>query len=234
MHFGVKMFDARLLLSTLPRQSSGPMADPVADVGWDDLDSDAEDTFFMSTSEIDAFKSDKRRREMEINRQKRMRALEEKEAAERDPNDPAGWGGSDEEPDENQHMLMVRTAASVAKSPNPQQLEMRILANHGSDPRFAFLRGRWKRAWNRIKNPPKAAPIVSSAMADYSDSGSDTSEAPATIYPAPQAPLSPPSAPPEVVSTSEAASPTTLTATQAERRARAKLWAAQRREPSST
>ncbi|KAG8689237.1 hypothetical protein FRC08_011033 [Ceratobasidium sp. 394] len=33
---------------------------------------------------------------------------------------------------------------------------MRILANHGADPRFAFLRGRWKRAWVRMKSEHKA------------------------------------------------------------------------------
>lgn len=36
-------------------------------------------------------------------------------------------------------------------SPNPAQLEMRILANHGADKRFAFLRGRWSRAWKTAK-----------------------------------------------------------------------------------
>lgn len=36
-------------------------------------------------------------------------------------------------------------------SPNPAQLEMRILANHGADKRFAFLRGRWSRAWKIAK-----------------------------------------------------------------------------------
>lgn len=51
----------------------------------------------MSTADIDTYQVDKRQRDMEINRQKRMRAFEEREAAERDPNDPAGWGGSDEE-----------------------------------------------------------------------------------------------------------------------------------------
>lgn len=87
-------------MSSLPPTSSTSHAiaeDPLANVGWDDLDSDAEDTFFMSAAEIETYQADKRRRDMEINRQKRMRALEEKEAAERDPNDPAGWGGSDEE-----------------------------------------------------------------------------------------------------------------------------------------
>ena len=46
---------------------------------------------------------------------------------------------------------MRRTATHLLSSLNPAQLEMRILANYGSDKRFAFLRGRWSRGWNLIK-----------------------------------------------------------------------------------
>ena len=46
---------------------------------------------------------------------------------------------------------MKRTATHLVSSPNTAQLEMRILANHGGDKRFAFLRGRWSRAWNVAK-----------------------------------------------------------------------------------
>lgn len=46
---------------------------------------------------------------------------------------------------------MRRTAAHILSSLNPAQLEMRILANHGADPRFAFLKGRWSRAWRTSK-----------------------------------------------------------------------------------
>jgi len=46
---------------------------------------------------------------------------------------------------------MRRTAKHVLSSSNPVQLETRILANHGNDRRFAFLRGRWKTAWRTIK-----------------------------------------------------------------------------------
>jgi hypothetical protein len=55
------------------------------------------------------------------------------------------------QPDETQKELMRRTASHLASSPNPAQLEMRILANHGTDKRFAFLRGRWSRAWKTAK-----------------------------------------------------------------------------------
>lgn len=47
---------------------------------------------------------------------------------------------------------MRRTANHLFTSPNSAQLEMRILANHGADKRFAFLRGRWSRAWKITKS----------------------------------------------------------------------------------
>lgn len=53
---------------------------------------------------------------------------------------------------------MRRTATHLLSSPNPAQLEMRILANYGSDKRFAFLRGRWSRKWNLIKIKARTRP----------------------------------------------------------------------------
>jgi hypothetical protein len=55
------------------------------------------------------------------------------------------------QPDEEQAEFMRRTASHIASSPNPTQLEMRILTNYGSDPRFAFLKGRWARSWRAIQ-----------------------------------------------------------------------------------
>lgn len=50
---------------------------------------------------------------------------------------------------------MRRTAQHILSSPNPAQLEMRILANHGGDRKFAFLRGRWSRAWMTVNGKAK-------------------------------------------------------------------------------
>jgi hypothetical protein len=47
--------------------------------------------------------------------------------------------------------LMRRTASHVIRATNDAQLRARILAHHGADPRFAFLRGRWGRAWARAQ-----------------------------------------------------------------------------------
>jgi len=96
------------------------------------------------------------------------------------------WGGSDEEPDDSQKELMRRTATHILSSPNPPQLEMRILANYGGDKRFAFLRGRWAHFWKLEKIRVKAENEASKkgrdeersgtglvGLADYGDSDQD-------------------------------------------------------------
>lgn len=76
---------------------------------------------------------------------------------------------------------MRRTAAHLFSSPNPAQLEMRILANHGADPRFAFLKGRWSRTWRTAKARLKAEKDQEKAgalsgLAGYGDSDGDDEE----------------------------------------------------------
>ena len=115
------------------------------------------------------------------------------------------WGGSDEEvcavtpswyhslivyvqADDSQKELMRRTARHILSSPNPPQLEMRILANYGGDKRFAFLRGRWARFWKSEKRRVKMESEASESkkaqddgrsgtglfgLADYGDSDQD-------------------------------------------------------------
>lgn len=116
------------------------------------------------------------------------------------------WGGSDEEvlfshvalflspalicfgvlqPDNTQKELMRRTASHILTSPNPAQLEMRILANHGADRRFAFLKGRWSRTWRILKGHARMEmakeksekPLLASlgGLAGYGDSDEEGS-----------------------------------------------------------
>lgn len=92
-------FDARLLLSSAPRNESGPSSafvSPVANIGWEDLPSDAEDTFFLSPREIEILRMDRRRQDMERNREERIRMISSQEDGPR-PNETDAWGGSDEE-----------------------------------------------------------------------------------------------------------------------------------------
>ncbi|KAI6006416.1 hypothetical protein EDC04DRAFT_2969232 [Pisolithus marmoratus] len=150
-----------------------------------DLPSDAEDTFFFTPDEAEDYRRDKPRKLIDHAREERMRAIlardREREGATEEDSDV--WGGSDEEPDETQKELLRRTAVHVVSSPNPAQLEMRILANHGADKRFAFLRGRWSRAWKVSKElarqeqreAQKAEKLSGSSslqglIADYGDS----------------------------------------------------------------
>ena len=139
---------------------------PGSPSGCSDLPSDAEDTL-LTAEEIEDFRREKRRKRIAQNREDRLRALQAREDEVIDPPEDE-WGGSDEEvclhwerntfadpslskPDEPQKSVMRRTATHILSSSNAAQLEMRILANHGADSRFAFLRGRWSRTWALIK-----------------------------------------------------------------------------------
>ncbi|TFY71370.1 hypothetical protein EVG20_g1630 [Dentipellis fragilis] len=163
----VDRYDARLLLDTLPRLTSiPPSSRPQSPSGWSDLPSDAEDTFFFTPEEAEDYHREKRRRIINQLREDRLKARE----AEEDDDDlhsaTERWGGSDEEPEEAQRAVMRRTATHLVASPNVAQLEMRILANHGADPRFAFLRGRWVRAWAVIKAEARRDAEEKSAASD--------------------------------------------------------------------
>ncbi|KAL0569366.1 hypothetical protein V5O48_012601 [Marasmius crinis-equi] len=178
----VDRYDARLLLDReeyeeLRRQKDDDRAS--SPDGWSDLPSDTEDTFFFSPEEAEDYRRDKRRRLMEETREKRLKARME-EDGDTHPGDEDPWGDSDEEPDEAEKEIMRRTAKHISTSPNPGQLEMRILANHGNDKRFAFLRGRWRHAWQIIKGKArmeqekeKKKPALLGGLAAYGDSSGD-------------------------------------------------------------
>ncbi|KAF9005127.1 hypothetical protein BDQ17DRAFT_1223713, partial [Cyathus striatus] len=144
----VDRYDARLLLDVLPpKYPPNSIPIPSSPGGWSDLPSDSEDMFFFSAEEIEDIRREKRRKVMERDHEERLKARMAEDGEE--PEEI--WGGSDEEAEETQMELMKRTATHLLSSPNPAQLEMRILANHGNDKRFAFLRGRWSRAWRLVK-----------------------------------------------------------------------------------
>ncbi|KAF9560565.1 hypothetical protein CPC08DRAFT_707962 [Agrocybe pediades] len=152
----VDRYDARLLLDTLPPANPSIIHAPSSPTGWSDLPSDTEDTFFFTSDETEEFRKEKRRRLLDKTREERLKARMEEDGVEEEPKEEEDvWGGSDEEPDDTQAELMKRTAIHLLSSPNPAQLEMRILANHGADRRFQFLRGRWSRAWRLAKTKAK-------------------------------------------------------------------------------
>ncbi|CAG8629191.1 1320_t:CDS:2 [Acaulospora colombiana] len=149
-------YDVRLLLHSAPKSSVKAIEVDRED-GWDDLPSDAEDLFFFSQEEADDIRREKKRKLMDAAHEARLAAMKVKDteeasgSTELDPN---------EEPDDAQLRLMKKTAAHIVSSPNALQFEMRILANHGEDPRFAFLRGRWKNKWEEVKASARTQPTT--------------------------------------------------------------------------
>ncbi|GAA6046465.1 hypothetical protein NBRC10513_001406 [Rhodotorula toruloides] len=133
---------------TLPSPSSEPPQNPR---GFTHLPSLHEDLFFLTPSERALVAHKERRRKMEKEREERVREVErlEREEEERVRRE----GGEDEEPDSTQLALMTRLHSTLSSSPNPSLLELRILANHSKDERFAFLRegGRWRSVWGEIR-----------------------------------------------------------------------------------
>lgn len=85
---------------------------------------------------------------------------------------------------------MRRTADSIQAAANATQLEMRILTSHGTDSRFAFLRGRWSVAWDAIKEESRKAILAKDKSAKQEvlglaayDSDSDVETGPAREVP---------------------------------------------------
>lgn len=95
-------YDARLLLDALPDvplPTATSVEEPSSPGGWSDLPSDAEDTFFFSSQEVEDYRREKRRRIISEDRQARLRAIRsevgDEEKVDADPREE--WGGSDEE-----------------------------------------------------------------------------------------------------------------------------------------
>lgn len=75
---------------------------------------------------------------------------------------------------------MHKLHATLLSSPAPALLEIRILANHGADPRFSFLRkgGKWREVWEEIRREKPAAVVEEereggSALVAYGSSDED-------------------------------------------------------------
>ena len=142
------------------------------------------------------------------------------------------------QPDDAQRELMCRTASHLISSPNPAQLEMRILANHGADKRFAFLRGRWSRVWRTEKerarqHQAEEAKKIQSQMAlmplgglaGYGDSDTDGEESTDKPIKEPGDAVDTPACTQDDHSSEDAV--------KEARRARAKEWSARRRGEQS-
>lgn len=141
------------------------------------------------------------------------------------------------QPDEAQRELIRRTASHIVSSPNSAQLEMRILANHSTDKRFA---GRWSRVWRTEKERakqqqtqeakkarPSTAPALLGGLASYGDSDNDDEDESADEQT---------DAPKHVADTpcTHGSGPGDEDVVREARRARAREWSARRRAEQSS
>ncbi|KAF5320130.1 hypothetical protein D9611_010276 [Ephemerocybe angulata] len=252
----VDRFDARLLLDSLAGlaldegSNAEPSIEPASPASstWSDFPEDSRETFFLSQTEIEDYHRIKRRRMMDEAHERRLKEREEEDRkAELD----LANVNSDLEPSQEAMLLMQRTANHLLSATNPAQLEMRIMANHGADQRFSFLRegGKWYQSWLEVKANAKAEKVLKEqqeseakgigGLAGYgSDSDSDSSEevvveegdaVPEPSEPAPVEPDAPPPPlpqPPEEAPALDAI-PNEL---KEQRRAKAREWMLSRRK----
>lgn len=171
-----------MLLDDNDVERAGRSVLPESPGGWSDLPSDTEDTFFFSSEEADDYRREKKRRLNDEAREERLRAR----LAE-DGDEDEQWGGSDEEPEQSVKEVMRRTAKLILSATNPTQMEMKVLVDFGDkQPAFAFMKGRWGRAWNTIKATTrlqlaeeeiqKNTSTGLGGLADYGDSDAESSD----------------------------------------------------------
>ncbi|KAK0478396.1 hypothetical protein IW261DRAFT_1483300 [Armillaria novae-zelandiae] len=127
--------------------------------GWTDVER-------AGRSKRTDYHREKKRRLNDEAREERLRAR----LAE-DGEEDQQWGGSDEEPEDSVKEVMRRTAKLILSAANPTQMEMKVLVDFGDkQPAFAFMKGRWSRAWKTERN----ASAGLGGLADYGDSDAES------------------------------------------------------------
>ncbi|GAA5824850.1 hypothetical protein JCM3770_001143 [Rhodotorula araucariae] len=177
-------YDILHLLPSLPPRAPTAPSSSSGRRGFSSLGSTHEEAFFFTPAERAALERTAARRRLEDERDARVRAAETRDEAERGERDAADAAEA-----EQQLALMRRLHATLAASPNPALLELRILANHAADTRFAFLRpgargGRWRGVWERLRRGEKVGgekgPMVQASsmagIAAYGSSDEDEDE----------------------------------------------------------
>lgn len=144
-------YDAVHLLPQLPTKSK--ITHKSDDTGWSDLDSDTEDLFFMTSDEAATFTHQKAKAALEAQHSARLNQLGPASFSTPPPPPPEEASDMLSEP---RFELMQKTAKVVSSSTSASLLELKILANHGGDSRFAFLRKdggkqQWSRVWEALK-----------------------------------------------------------------------------------
>ncbi|KAF6756636.1 hypothetical protein DFP72DRAFT_810249 [Ephemerocybe angulata] len=251
-------FDARLLLDSLAEleldedSNAEPSIEPASPASstWSDFPEDSRETFFLSQTEIEDYHRIKRRRMMDEAHERRLKEREEEDR--KAELDLANTNSDlDLEPSQETMLLMQRTANHLLSATNPAQLEMRIMANHGADQRFSFLRegGKWHQSWLEVKANAKAEMMLKEqqeseakgigGLAGYgSDSDSNSSEevvveeGDAIPEPSEPAPVEPDAPPPPLPQPTEEApvSDAVPDELKEQRRTKAREWMLSRRK----
>ncbi|KAK4054704.1 hypothetical protein OIV83_000628 [Microbotryomycetes sp. JL201] len=187
-------YDALNLLQNLPLPQAPPS--PVLSDGFSDLASDSEELFYFDEATRQEIAQGKKRRRLEIGREHRMRELakqQESHSAEvQEASEARVSSGFLKhairlllclQPSQKQLTMMQKLHATLSSSAEPALLEMRIMANYASDPRFSFLRknGQFRAEWEEIRAGKLAAVTTESEAAQStlvgygsdSDNGSD-------------------------------------------------------------
>ncbi|KAH9810558.1 hypothetical protein DFH28DRAFT_902770 [Melampsora americana] len=166
----VDRYDARLLLSRTPphgfEEPTIITPPPVSPTGYSDLPSDHEEMFYFDEMERQEIAQRKLRRKRDEQQHKRIR-LREEEEKQREENIRLS-----KIPPSDQILLMSRTLEALNSSPSPSLLEIRILANHGNDPRFAsFLGkdGKFRSYWESMKSGKQATKNATSEKSKVSE-----------------------------------------------------------------
>ncbi|SJX65899.1 uncharacterized protein SRS1_16452 [Sporisorium reilianum f. sp. reilianum] len=232
-------YDAVHLLSHIPTKPC-PTDDDADAAGWSGLDSDTEDLFYMTSLEAATFAHQKAKTTLDAQRSVRLATLPSPSP----PPPPSTKVAA--VLSKAQFDLMQRTARAVASSSNASLLELKILANHGADARFAFLRNdagmqpKWSAVWEALKTSKgemgydaalnmcddrgvKPSSSAGGALVAYDDSDSDSQSDP---QPEPKAAST--ESPPTTAATQPPTTPDDASLKkkqkQAERLARAKQW----------
>ncbi|CCF51599.1 hypothetical protein NDA11_000643 [Ustilago hordei] len=141
-------YDAIHLLQDLPPKVPLTSAKEDDDVGWSDLDSDTEDLFYMTDAEAASFSHTKAKARLEAHHAARLASLRSPtplsapttpQIDTKRPSIPGADTTAKIGLSKSQFELMQKTARGLSNSTNPSLLELKILANHGGDDRFAFL-----------------------------------------------------------------------------------------------
>ncbi|SGY30222.1 BQ5605_C002g01130 [Microbotryum silenes-dioicae] len=145
----IDRYDALNLLSSLPilESTTTPLLPP--DLGFEDLPDDAEEMFYFEPEERELIERERKSKRLELGREERIKALKREEEEEEEEEHE----NEETEPSETQLALMKKLHTTLSNAADPSLLEIRIMANHGRDPRFDFLRkeGKWSDVWERIK-----------------------------------------------------------------------------------